>query len=260
VNHKIVLLGIVAILASGCASESGTSSGQGVVVEDFSISDNTLIPEQEANLKVEIANYNTNPTDIETLEIFNKGKLKVENKQCSSESIRAAREDIVPRMSCSWTVKAPGEDFIEGFDSKPTPIKLRLAYSTSFENTEPLKIDYQELSNIKNSGETTITDSNGNIEITINGQTPTSQSSPNPLNFQIRNVGPGRVEGNYDLTYNPNDILEECPNEEEPVIENTVEYSCNLESGSTGTKNIFLTTSYKYIKSPNLDIQVVNNQ
>ena len=259
-DHKIIILGIITVIASGCATNTGNNNGQGVVVEDFSISDNTLIPNQEANLNVEIANYNTNPTNIETLEIFNEGELTIENKQCSSEDIRAAREDIVPRMSCSWTVKAPEEDFIEGFNSKPTPIKLRLGYTTSFENTEPLKIDYQELSNIENSGETTITDSNGNIEITINGQTPTSQSSPNPLNFQIRNVGPGRIEGSYSLSYSPSDILENCPNEEKPVIEDTVEYSCNLESGSTGTKNIFLTTSYKYIKSPNLDIQVVNNQ
>jgi hypothetical protein len=258
VNHKLVLLIIFGLIASGCASNSSSTSGKGLVVKDFSISDNTLMPDQEANIQVLIANYNKNPTEIETLEIFNEGALTVTDKSCSSEDIKPAREGLVPEMECSWSIKAPSKDYVKGFESKPAPIKLKLAYNTSFDTKEPLKINYKELSDIENSGETSVTNGNGVIEINVKGQTPTDKSNPNPLEFKISNVGSGRLDKPYEISYDPSDLLSDCPNEEEPVLENTAKFTCTPDTGSTGVKNMFLTTSYKYIKTKNLNIKVVN--
>jgi len=178
---------MLVILASGCAENTGTSTGKGLVINDFSISDNTLRPNQEANLQVTLQNYHERPTTINNISIFNEGELTVDNKQCTSDDIREARDGLYPQLSCSWTVKAPGEDFIAGFDSKKTPLKLRLNYSTQFENQEPLKVNFKELSEIERSESRKISFGNGEVKLQAETESPAALSKPQPVKITVQN-------------------------------------------------------------------------
>jgi len=260
VETRLTILITLALLASGCAENTTSATGKGLVINDFSISDNTLRPNQEANLQVTLQNYHERPTTINNISIFNEGELTVENKQCTSDDIREAREGLYPQLSCSWTVKAPGEDFIQGFKSKKTPLKLRLNYSTQFENQEPLKVNFKELSSIESSNSRSVSFGNGEISLKAESESPAALSNPQPIRITVQNQGPGRVDGDYGFSYTPSETMRECPDSQSPVVDETVEFSCPLETSTQGTRNLFITTSYKYIKSPNLDITMVNNQ
>ena len=257
--NRFLILMLAVVVASGCADAGTSSSGNGLAIEEFSISDNTLQPEQQANLQVILKNYNENPTTLNEISIVNEGELEVSGKQCSSDEIRAAREDLYPQISCSWTVTAPGQEFVEGFDSKNTPLKLRLDYSTEFENSEPLKVNFQPLSDIESSETRSISFSNGEVSVTAEAESPSSIGSPENIQITAQNSGPGNVEGDYNFSYSPPEPFD-CPSSQTPVVDEEVEFSCPVESGTEGVRNLFITTSYKYIKSPNLDISVVNNQ
>jgi len=63
VETKTILLILMAVIATGCTSNT-TSSGSGVQIEEFTITDNTLTPNQEANVRLQLANLKQNPTEI----------------------------------------------------------------------------------------------------------------------------------------------------------------------------------------------------
>ena len=258
VKTRITVILLLGVLASGCA-DTTNSSGNGLVVEEFSISDNTLRPNQEANLQVTLKNYHERPTELNEIKIFNEGSLNVSNRDCTSTEIKRAREGLYPQLSCSWTVKAPGEGFVEGFKSKNTPLKLKVNYSTQFENQKPLKVEFRSLSEIESSETTSVSSSNGEVSLTAETENPAALENPQTISVEVQNNGPGRVDGDYKFDFSPSIV--NCDSDtKSPVVDERVEFSCGLESDSEGTRNLFITTSYKYIKSPNLDIQVVNNQ
>jgi hypothetical protein len=251
----IVLLAL-SIAASGCAQQQ---SGTGVVIEEFSAADTTLNPNQQTRIKTTIVNYNEAPTTIDSgdIELFNTGQLENLSKSCNPETIGASREGLNPTMACSWTVEAPDEDFVEGFESKPLSIKMRLPYESTLENEEALKINFQDVKEIESSSKVTRSVSNGDISATITSQSPATVDTPQNLNIEVSNSGPGSVEGSYSFSFSP-DITDDCPDERDP-IQGEAQLNCLLEADSQGARNLFASISYKYEKSPNLDIEVVNN-
>lgn len=261
-DNRLIILLIFVVAASGCADNSSQSSGTGVVVEDFSITDTSLRPDQEASIETTIVNYNKGETTVSSDEItlFNTGQLEVldGSKECNPDEINAAREGINPKMRCTWNVKAPGESFVEGFQSKPLSIKMQLGYSSTVENKDPLKINFKELSNIEESSEISRTGNNGDIKLSISTENPTAVENPQNIDIKATNIGKGDIVGDYSFGYTPSNIFEGC-NQEESPIQGETEFSCSVNSDSTGVRNIFVSTSYKYKKSPNLDIRIVNN-
>lgn len=257
-NRKVVALLLACIAASGCVSES--SQGTGVKVEKLSALDDTLNPNQQTQVKAEIVNYNKAPTTIESedISLFNTGQIEVLGKTCNPDSISAAREDFNPTIACSWTIEAPDESFVEGFSSKPVSIKMNLAYSSTLENEKPLKIDFQEMQNIDSSNDIKRSISNGDITAIVTSQSPVALENPQNVNIEVENTGPGKINGSYKFTFTPKVVEESCDGTEKKPIQGGARLNCVLEASSTGVRNLFVSTSYKYEKSPNLNIEVVN--
>ena len=259
-EDKIVFLLLLAIIASGCAEQQ--ASGNGITIERFSISDTTLNPNQQARIEVEIANYNEAPTtlDSENINLFNTGQLKVkeDSKNCSPTSIGSAKKDINPRIVCSWTVEAPDQSFVEGFKSKPLSVKLRLKYESTLENNEGIKIEFNEMSEIDETNDISRSMSNGDIKAEITSQSPIALENPQTINIKISETGPGSIDQKYGYKFNfSSEIVTGCDNEVKP-IQGKAQVSCTLKADNPGTHTLFTSTSYKYEKSPNLDIEVVN--
>lgn len=257
-DSEIIMLVALALVASGCASSGGTDS-QGVKVQKFSVSDNTLTPDQQTLIEATITNHNEAPTEIksENIQLFNTGQLEVQSKTCSPKSIESQREGISPSMNCQWTVKAPGESYLEGFESKPIALKMRLLYSSTLENQRPLKIDFQKLEDITQSGTTKISNGNGDLTLKMNGESPSSKETSEPIDLEVKEVGPGRLVSNYTINCTPKNLFQECPQKLEP-IQGEAQTTLNAKAQSKGVRNIFISISYKYEKNPNLDIKVVN--
>jgi hypothetical protein len=256
--EKILILLLVAMTASGCIHETKTSSGNGVKVEAFSATDKTLTPNQQTTVEMEVTNYNDAPTELraEDIELFNTGQLEVIEKRCTPTSIDSSQDGFSPTMRCVWTVQAPGEDFVQGFESKPLSFEASIGYASTLENSEAVKVEFQPLQEIQQSGEYSRTVGNGDIRMSLSGGTPVAVESTSTMTVNVRNIGPGDIQGDYSFEYTPGEIFS-CPGSEEP-IEGEVRFSCELSAGSTGTRNLFVSTSYKYEKTPGTKIEVVN--
>lgn len=256
-DSKIVLLVLLVIAASGCAEQQ--QDGSGLVVEDFSVVDNTLNPEQETRIETTIVNYNEAPTNLksEDVEIYNTGQLTVGEKSCTPDEIGESRRGLNPTMACSWTLEAPGEEFVRGFESKPISFNLGLNYDSTLENTESVKIMFQDMDEIEESSEITRTFSNGDLTAEISTQSPVAIQNPQSLIMEISNSGQGSVDGSYSLDFDP-DILSDCPSEADPIQEDA-QVNCVLDERSTGAINLFASISYKYERSLSKTVEVVNN-
>ncbi len=254
---ETALLLLLALMASGCLD--GASSGNGVKVEKFSATDATLNPGQQTTVEIEITNYNDAPTTLRSrsVSLFNTGQLEVLSKTCSPDSIDSSREGFNPTMQCVWTVQAPGEDFVQGFQSKPLSFRANIRYTSTLENRRAVKVNFQPLREIQKSSEVSRTVSNGDINMKISGQTPAALENPSTITVNVRNTGPGDIKEEYSFSYTPSEIFS-CPDSDEP-IQGAVEFACTLKADSTGTRNLFVSTSYKYEKNPGTNIEVVNN-
>ncbi|QGA80797.1 hypothetical protein [Candidatus Nanohalobium constans] len=263
-DNKIILTAILALAASGCmdSTNPGGGSGNGIQVEKFSITDDTLNPNQKTVIEAKIRNYNKAPTTLnsENITLFNTGQLKVQedSKNCNPKKISNSDQDINPVIRCTWNVEAPGKSFIEGFDSKPLSVKLQIRYSSTVENNQPLKINFQNMSEIKESSPIKTTASNNDLKMSIETQTPSPVTTPETLTVKTANTGVGSIKGKIKIKCSPEKLFSECPQEKTPIQDQT-RFNLNAETELTGTQNIFISTHYKYEKNPNLDIEVVNN-
>ncbi|MFB6159224.1 MAG: hypothetical protein ABEJ95_06240 [Candidatus Nanohalobium sp.] len=255
-DSKTIIALTAVILASGCASSS--SNGTGVKVEKFSISDSTLTPGQQAQIEAEIVNYHRSPSEVksEWVSLFNTGQIEVMEKSCTPGSIGKADDGFNPKMMCTWTVQAPRESYVKGFSSKPVSVKLRMKYSASLENRKPLKISFKPVNDIEQSSTVKKTVTNGDVEVNVKTENPVALNNPQTVTVTARNIGPGNLVEDYSIEFDPSNVVENCNSPE--VIQEELSKTCELNAGTEGVRNMFISTSYKYEKSPNLDIEVVN--
>lgn len=256
-----LFLGLV-VVVSGCADNNGTpgtdvgsSSGKGLEIVSLEAVDDQITPGQSTRISLRLKNYHTEDIEITDLWIFNEGELEVEKQGCSPSEIGTARQGIAPEMSCNWRVTAPSEEELGAFDSKPMPVNLRIAYESSLVNSEPLEVEFKPLSEIETADTRTKTYSNGEVEATMELETPASLEGRN-IYFTVRNAGPGSVEEGYSFSYSP--AVFNCPSRKEPVIGDEVEFSCTVQDSQETIRYLSTSISYKYVKTPTLDIEVVN--
>ncbi|MFB6099808.1 MAG: hypothetical protein ABEK16_00915 [Candidatus Nanohalobium sp.] len=259
-DSRLVVLLVITVAASGCGQKS---QGTGVKIQSLSASDTSLNPGQEFSVEAQIVNYNQAPTTVKAgnIRLYNLGQLKKVSgsKGCNPDSIGASKENFNPRMVCTWVLKAPGKQFVKGFKSKPLSFKMGLEYSSTLENREPLKIDFQKMSKISQSNEIKRTFSNGDITATVTAQTPVALGNPQNLEIKVKNTGPGYVVGKYRVDFSHENLVN-CPSKgNRKPIQGTARLSCTLNADSAGSRNLFISISYKYEKTPNVDIKVVNN-
>ncbi len=270
---RVLLLVALAVIAAGCAetpptTSNGGSGTQGLVVEEFSVADSSLTPGQSTSVSITLRNYNRDSVSIQDVSLYNLGFLSLNEPEkgwkdrCTPDRIKQAGDDFYPSMECSWVVQAP--DDLKDFSSKSVNVKLNLEYRSNISNNrDPFQINFMPLGEIEQREEIRKTFSNGEVVMELTTENPAPVSGA-LLQFSIRDANKGdsrKVASNYRLFYTPEKVFrpgEEngCPRQVEPPIGTDAEFSCQLQSSSQGTRNLFISTSYKYVKSPNLDIEV----
>lgn len=255
----LILVALV-VVASGCVDQDiGNNSGsqQGLQITEYSADDTTLRPGQRTLITLKMANFHKSGAEINDLSLYQLGELEVvSSKSCTPSELEPAREGLAPEMECTWTVKAP-ED-IEGFKSKSYPVKLNLNYSAKLSNTgKPFKVEFEDVEDISSSSEKTVTYSNGEVSVKLTADNP-SPVSGSPLQVEAQGQGKGEVVSNFNFEYTPEKLFNDCPSEFERFGSEPVTFSCQISSDQAGvTRNLIISTSYKYVKPPTLDIEVV---
>jgi hypothetical protein len=269
-KRLIILLGI-ALIASGCLDEPGTGAknpdipDEGLNIGKFTVSDNTLAPGQEASVTLTLKNFNEKSVKFHDIKLLNTGEALDTTKTGSNcgegSEIGERKGEIIGTKECVWTVETKG---VEDFMSKNIPMTLFLNYSMS-STSKPIKVTFKNITDISSSGE--VKGSYSNTEVKINWETksPLPYNGNSTIDFEVKNVGPGKVEGkNYRFDYEPEDVfVGDCKNNEErePITGENLEFTCRLSSEGPGeqtTENLFITTNYTYVRQVQKNIKLVN--
>ncbi len=256
----VVLIGI--LLLSGCIDESDDElPNRGLEIEEFTITDSELRPDQNAVIRGTFRNYHE-WIDVETVEIVNQGdNLDVSKQGCTPDpdELEGARQGSVPTMQCTWTVNAPSEDELpSGFESRSEPVQLRLGYNASVTNSDALPVDFQDSSDIDATESVSRSFSNDEVSVSMDTDSPIASGSGGSIEFEINGEGPGRISEGYWMEYEPSDVFEDCDTERQPISGEEARFTCSIDSDTAGVENTFASIYYKYVKEPNLDITVVS--
>lgn len=254
---KLILLLTAVILASGCADNTTSQSGSGLQITDFSVADTSLNPEQKTSVTAKFVNFNRGPTTLDSanVKLFNTGELEVLSKECTPSEIGRAKEGINPRMECLWSVRAPGEDFIQGFNSKPMSINLQYTYDASLDSDEPLTVEFKDGASINERSTKTLEFSDNAVKVSAETENPLAHDSQGEIQIVAENTGNGDLVGDYEFNYTPSQTFD-CPQEKEP-IDGEIRLDCHLDPLTKGERNMFISTSYKYKQIKNTYIEVV---
>jgi hypothetical protein len=241
-------------------SDTQTSSGQGLVVETFDISDSEIGPGQTGIITLNLVNHHSQSIDVQDISIYNTAELEVSKSGCTPSEFGEPREDFTQRMECSWRVNVP-EEAVESFDSKTIPVKLNLEYDSQVSNSQnPVKIDFYPLDEISSTNDVEHSFSNGEVQIGIETESPIPFEG-RTVTVKAQNAGPGRVDSNYTFEYFPEEVYSECNTEYEPIVDQEARFTCRIDpqTEQQQTRNLIISTSYKYVKAPTLDIEVVDS-
>ncbi len=291
----VILLGIV-VVSAGCtdiATRLGVDgdvpgenpdvpekTGKGLEIKDFTVSDHTLQPDQQAVVTLRLKNYHTESgVTVTDTALYNLGFLDVVDTQPCSPPVRPAEQEVYPETVCRWTIQAPPKDKLTGFNSKSFNIRLNLVYESMLSNSgDPFKAQFRSIDDIEVRQEQVRTYANNEVKMTVSGENPfpiiPGQTDDASVKVKLESVGSGNLrkmsgpdEPIYEVEWTPDAVFNDCDGEPEPlrlkpVIENRIEFFCDIESnsGSQVERNLIFSTSYKYAKSPSLDIEVVNRQ
>ena len=259
---KALLLTGLIIAASGCSYLPGESEEtvSGLDIVEFNAVDSELAPDQSTVIRARIKNAHAE-VDVESLEIYNEGPyLDVGERECTPEpsELKGATSNYQPEMVCRWTLEAPGEEALQGFNSRTETLKLRLGYETETSLRRPLKVSFRPEADYSESSPVSSSASSSEVSLSARTESPILLSSDRQLVYTAENVGPGRVEGDYSFEFQPSGIFEGCTESGKPVTGSSFTSRCGLEASSPGTRNVFLSVHYKYVKEPNLDVRVVD--
>jgi len=246
---------------TGYLTPQSGPSGSGLQVETLDISDSTVNSGQTALITLELKNYHRQEIAIDDISLYNTGILETEKQGCNPPPSRleTARKDYIPEMRCRWTVQVPEKE-IENFNSKTVPVKLNLAYQSQLSNSDnPIKVHFQPLEDIEQKNEVRETYSNKEVSLQIETGSPI-QFEGSTVTITANNAGNGRVDSDYSFDYSPSTVFPDCPQQKEPLIEQEVQFACSIDpqTDSSLTRNLIVSTSYKYVKEPTLDVEVVN--
>lgn len=260
-----ILLIVLIVLASGCSQlptdnspvDTAPPPGKGLEIVRFDVADKTMTPNQESLIILRLKNYHTKRVSIDDMSLYNTGLLDTEKRGCSPSTLERAREGIFPEMECTWRVVAPSSEEIGAFETKPQSLNLHLEYQSSLTNNRPLQLQFKPLSEINSTQTKSISFSNGEARGTMEVESPATFSG-RLVDFKVESVGPGRVLSDYTFEYAPSELFVGCPSSKEPVVNQRVEFTCNVQDDQEVVRNLHFSTYYKYVKEPTLDIQLVN--
>lgn len=272
-DRRAILFLSLIVVASGCihsdlpGSElpsTGTPStgGAGLQVETFDVSDSSIGSGQTGIISLELVNYHNREITPQDISLYNTGVLEVERQGCSSETIGAARPDYKPRLECTWTVSAP-EDASGSFESKTVPVKLNLEYDSKLSNSDqPVKVHFKPVEDISSTEPLKKSFSNSEVSLRMETERPIPFEG-RTVTVTANNAGNGRVDSNYTFEFFPENVFRDCGKlEKKPIVDQEVEFTCRIQPQAEAerTRNLIISTSYKYVKAPTLDIRVVDTQ
>ncbi len=296
-TRAVVLVALVVAVA-GCTEvpgleelnvEPGEQNGdtqeptaKGLEIKKFTISDKDLRPGQQARVTLRLKNYHSKPITINDISLYNLNWMSVKdpNKdwkdRCSPTPLQTAKKEVKPEMECIWMLEAPSESELQGFNSKTVNAKLNLDYESSLSNNlEPLKIQFRPKDEIESRSQFSKSYKNGEAVMTVTGENP-SPSGGAAISVKLESSGSGMMgsyltgtddQHTYKLEYSPDNVFQGCDGQTEPVkieeiVEDKAEFNCRISSGASDKveRNLILSTSYKYLKSPSLHIEVVSQR
>ena len=234
---------------------------QGLVIDDFSVTDNQLRPEQQAVVRADFTNYHEE-INVQNVTLEPGTRLSLNRQGCSPEpeELEGARNGITPTMSCTWTVEAPegGAGAYEGGVTES--LQLRAEYEASMENQEPLRLDFRPATDIESTSIVSQSSSNGEVSLSLTADNPVAMNAGTGLEIVADNDGHGRLVDGFSFDFEPESLFDDCESgrTEEGLQDDRVNFVCTLSSGNEGVENVFVSTDYKYVKSPVLDITIVN--
>lgn len=282
-TREAVVILILAVAVSGCIDngqqsevpELSEEEADGLEIVKFDTTDPNMIPDQRSQVIVELENRHRYPVQVEDISLYNTAFLDAGNKSCVPEGeIQGAQyeedeeDSHIPSMECRWDVQAP-EDSVEGYESRNVPLKMNLEYRSRLENHEGMEIQFKPLEEIDRTEDTSTTYSNNEIELDVFLRQPVrAEEAGGTASFRLNNIGEGRVASDYGFSIEPDRVQEmfgsNCRDAgdgvtKEPVIGEELEFDCEISGeGEERTENVFFSISYKYVKAPTLDIEVVN--
>lgn len=265
VETKILILLSLVIITSGCMEHLNDNGDQelpnrGLVIDEFSVTDNQLRPEQQAVVRADFTNYHEE-INVQSVTLEPGTRLSLNRQGCSPEpgELEGARNGITPTMTCTWTVEAPeGAEAYEGGVTES--LQLRAEYEASMENQESLRLDFRPAADIESTSIVSQSSSNGEVSLSLTADNPVAMNAGTGLEIVADNNGPGRLVDGFSFDFEPESLFDDCESSRTEVglQDDRVNFVCTLSSANKGVRNVFVSTDYKYVKSPVLDITIVN--
>jgi len=276
------------VSASGCVlpeeedeglAETTPGDSKGLEITSFTVTDDTLSPGQEAVVNLALKNHHVKEIQLENPGLYNTGSIDVieeKSKGCGDSRIRAAQKGLKPFLECSWHIKAPTEEELgEGIESRPFNPQLNLEYESQITNSrDPMQITFKPGEDINSTHEISRTYSNGEVKMTLKGDTPVPVEGSGTLDIELEPIHEqGIMDDEYRVEIRPSSIITQCGDETSEEgdsanlnlpheIGKQAYTNCRLEASAARQveRNIIVSTSYKYQQSSQLNIKVVSNQ
>jgi len=240
-------------------------SEKGVNIEALELSDSVLQAYedegQRAEVTLRLANYHTERIELEEVEMYNTGLLELEEREaeCNTRTMERAGNDEAPQAECNWVIYAPSTDTLDSVGERTESVTVSFSYDASFTNQQPIPIQFQnpdEMSNVEQIHESF---TNSEIQTVIETSSPISTERDGSVEVTLREgSAPGRVISDYELSYEPEDMLEGCPIEGEPQIDSEYEFNCEIVGDNPIQESFTITADYKYEQSETLSIPIRN--
>lgn len=268
-ENKLIVLIALTVAVAGCtdlptgnngnSGEQDRAEGQGLEVVELRTTDNTLQPGQSAKAVLRLKNYHTEEVSIINNTLINTGLVQVSGKSCSPSEIQPAEQGLRPEMRCEWDITVP-KDVDMSTERKAQSMTLYLKYDSSLTLVRPLELDFKEYDDVNSTSTVTRSFSNGEVKGSMSVESPATLQG-RTVDFTVKEVGEGRVTSPYSFEYFPQQpqVFNGCPDQDEPVVGNQIEFSCTVQTDSASTKNLYFSAYYKYAKEPTLNINIVNN-
>jgi uncharacterized protein YceK len=281
----VLLLGAV-VISSGCTSVLNNSDGGngnsddkasngGLEVVSFEAAQDELRPGQKTQVKLVMENKHVEEVQIAEMSLYNFKPLNVpgdtrrslSDDECTPSSLRRNLNSNPQRITCTWTVEAPSD--LGDFDSKTATPKLRLAYESKISNSrKPIAITFKDFKDVSSSSAVTRTVDNGEVKMTLSSDSPVPLDTGAKIDVELENAGHGKVlgpdgESQYTVDFSPDFLFSDACSSTKtlnPAIDASADTTCQASPSDSkqAEYKIVVSASYKYQKTPNLNIEVTN--
>ena len=263
----LILVGALLFLSSGCIGGED-SGGPGIdeeyegnntlLIKDLELQEDSLRPDQSTYLRLKVSNANIHDVKDFKAEVYNTGSLEVEKVGDCNFDLRN-RIDLgeLDTRECMWSVKAPGKDYLQNFDSKNIEMKLRISFrsKSSFYEEQP-KIVFERSPEITEKSYETDA---GDLKASLNFESPLplfKKKVPLDINLKPGKGRPSNVEIEYQGAFD----FSQCSRNVRINGSESRNIQCSIEpTGEIKIREerpILLRINYKYILSKSIDVEV----